>query len=1039
MATRRSSFQWGGSGALLRASTDPGGLDLPEDLDLFAADASARGLAWLAQVVGHAEVRAALALASPALIAAIDALLACEEPDVRQVRRAVVAMASYLLRWQCRATPFGLFAGVCLARIGARTQVRWGKTHRTVVRPDAAWLGDVLARLQQCPELLERLTVVANNTGGVRGDRFVVPGPAPDQDPHALAPIEVSVRYSSPVNAAVDAAREPVAFGELATLLAGIFPHATMQQIRRMLTELVSQNILISSLWAPMTCPDPLDYVCTTLQTARAEDLRDVGNLVRALYAVHKDLSTAAAELPGPDVAARLSTLIQAPTDSVHVLWAVDTIVDGDIQIPEHVAREAGDAAAALCRLSPYPFGSAPWRDYHARFRARYGTGTLVPVLELVADSGLGLPAEYLGSGWGRAARPATERDEKLLALIQRATIDGSGEIVLTDRIIEDLTGGNTAKMILPPRVEIAVEIHASSTQQLDRGHFTLIVTGTPRPGSSMAGRHAHLLPPDDRDLIAATFTAHEPDTIAAQLSFPPRKRRNENITRTAQLLPHLISLCEHHASDDHLISLRDLAVTAAPDRFSLVRISTGQRVEPRAPHALEASVHTPALARFLSEIATSRCAMYRSFHFGSAAHLPYLPRVRYRERTVLSPARWLLSADDLPGGDASMTAWENGLEAWRERWRVPVHVAVVDHDRRQPMDLSHGLHRLLLRTRLQRAGRLELREAPHADDLAWLGRAHEVLIPLRLTGRTAGPPSAASRHATRPGAVPTVLVAADAGHLPGRAPILYAQLHGHPARWEEILTGHLPVMLDGLGEAAALWWFRRHRVLSRPEADPYLALYLSLPDLLAYGTATEHLTVWAEGLFRARLLAHLSLATYHPQPGRYGHGTALDRAHEVFAADSAAALAQIGLATDSGTHPQAIAAASMVDLATAFATHAAEGLYRLLCELPREHVRLDPALRDQALGLADPTGSFQALAALPGGAEVIAAWKTRATALAAYRQELAGQRDPLTVLRPLLHLHNIRAVGVDPDRERVSNQLARSCALRHTVARTGQ
>ncbi|MGH3925885.1 MAG: lantibiotic dehydratase, partial [Pseudonocardiaceae bacterium] len=38
---------------------------------------------------------------------------------------------------------------------------------------------------------------------------------------------------------------------------------------------------------------------------------------------------------------------------------------------------------------------------------------------------------------------------------------------------------------------------------------------------------------------------------------------------------------------------------------------------------------------------------------------------------------------------------------------RVEPRVAVVDHDRRQPMDLGHRLHRLLLRTRLQRAGRI--------------------------------------------------------------------------------------------------------------------------------------------------------------------------------------------------------------------------------------------------------------------------------------------------------------------------------------------
>lgn len=133
MTTRRGSFRWG-AGALLRVSTDPGGLDLPEELDLYGTDGAARGVEWLTTVLADEHVRAVLSVASPSLITAIDALIACHEPEARRVRRAVVAVASYLVRWQRRATPFGLFAGVGLARIGSGTQVRWGSAHRMAVR-----------------------------------------------------------------------------------------------------------------------------------------------------------------------------------------------------------------------------------------------------------------------------------------------------------------------------------------------------------------------------------------------------------------------------------------------------------------------------------------------------------------------------------------------------------------------------------------------------------------------------------------------------------------------------------------------------------------------------------------------------------------------------------------------------------------------------------------------------------------------------------------------------------------------------------------
>ena len=54
-----------------------------------------------------------------------------------------------------------------------------------------------------------------------------------------------------------------------------------------------------------------------------------------------------------------------------------------------------------------------------------------------------------------------------------------------------------------------------------------------------------------------------------------------------------------------------------------------------------------------------------------------------------------------------------------------------------------------------------------------------------------------------------------------------------------------------------------------------------------------------------------------------------------------------------------------------------------------------------------------------------------RHEALAAYCRVLAEQRDPVAVLRTLLHEHHVRAVGVDPAFEKETGRLARAAALR--------
>src|SRR5262249_53485951 len=131
---------------------------------------------------------------------------------------------------------------------------------------------------------------------------------------------------------------------------------------------------------------------------------------------------------------------------------AADTAVDGDITIPGAVMDEAAAVAAGLGGKTAQPVGASGWGGYHGRFRERYGPGAVVPVRELVADSGLGFPAGFLGSPRRKAVRSAVGRDAALLALIQEAVIDGRPELDLTEPVIASLTVGDPGQAIAPDR-----------------------------------------------------------------------------------------------------------------------------------------------------------------------------------------------------------------------------------------------------------------------------------------------------------------------------------------------------------------------------------------------------------------------------------------------------------------------------------------------------------------------------------------------------------------------------------------------------------
>lgn len=1005
---------------LVRATTDPGGLDALTHLDLSDPALEQDGRAWLAKVWTRPEIAEALRFASPVLGTRIDQLLdeGSRPRSVKELRRVVLSAASYLLRWQRRATPFGLFAGVSAATVGpARADV--GTEHRAMVRPDAEWLTTLISRLERHPELRQQLTVLVDSARVVRDGRVVV-HPRAEIGATVAGPLrESSVRLTRPVQFAIDAASVPIRFGALATRMITRFPSAGPDKIHKLLHGLIDAGVLITSLHPPMTTVDALSYLIREARAAGGAGMPDIAGLLHELDEIHAQL-THHNSVRDREQARRLRTTVAAwmaaLVPSSGPVLAADIWLDATVAVPERVLAEAARAASVLLRVTTQPFGSADWLDYHARFLARYGPGALVPVRELVADSGLGYPAGYLGTSRARPAwRTLTERDAALLALIQRAAVTGAREIALTDADIDALTVGQHDDVVIPQRLELGVMVEAASTTAIDRGEFQLRVTAAPHPPTSMAGRFAHLLDDADRTRLAATYEPSD-NATAVQLSFPPRRPRNENVVRVAPLLPQVMALSEHPGhSGLGVIGVDDLAVTADADQMYLVRRSTGRRVSPWIPHALDMRMQSPPLARFLAEIADARGAVFRGFDLGAARTLPYIPRIRYR-RTVLVPARWLLTDTDLP---KRTRGFEEALRSWRQRWQVPARVVLRHGELRLPLDLDQELDRTLLSTHLQHARRVELHEDGPTGGPDWIGRPAELLIPLiAITPTCRRLPATAA-----PGAV----------HRPGKSDVLHAQLTGNPARFDDILTTHLPRLITDLDGLVELWWVRRHRDMVRPETDQHLAVVLRLTSPDRYGTAAAMVAAFAADLETRGLPGQLTLASY-PQPAaRYGPSTALTAAERLFAADTTAAIAQISTAQAAEIPAQALAAASMAHLAAAFAPDQITGYRALLDCLPHEPGSVERTLREHTLKLASPDQGYQAVRDLPHGEAVTAAWTTRDTALTAYHRTLtAQQRQPTPVLRTLLHDHHVRAVGVDPTVEKDTNRLARAAALRH-------
>ncbi|MER6524251.1 lantibiotic dehydratase [Streptomyces sp. NPDC001508] len=1006
-----------GKTALLRAVARP---ELPvppcPDLDDSSPGGAAARLAWLREVWSEEDVAEALEHASPALASQVSALCSSSAPVARDVRRAVASVARYVLRAERRATPFGLFAGVASAAIGSRPRAAWGSDHTVVGRASAEWLTAVVERLESCPELMERLLVVVNNTTATRDDRLIVPYRSDPQGDRRHA-VEVSVALTRPVQAVLDAARAPIPAGALADKLAAEFPAAGPEKVQRLVRELIQHEVLITNLRAPSTETDALRYLLGRLDSVSADSVAQVADTVRDLHAVHLDLAGCDSRRGRARAAVRMRAVV--PGLKRHPL-ALDLRLDAQVELPEAVAQEIERAAGVLTRVSAHPYGTAAWKAYQRRFYERYGIGTMVPLREVVADSGTGFPDGYPGTQTTEDRSRLSVRDDTLVRLAQAAALDGRDEVVLTDDLISAMDLGPERPRV-PPHLEVGVRVHAASVEELHRGCFRLEVASVSRGVGVTTGRFLDVLAPEDRERLSAELAdlpAADAGTIAAQLSFPPLLPTSAHVTRAPQVLPTVISVQEHRDTGSDVLTPGDLAVACDGRRMYLAAPELGHRVEAVGMHALNLTTHTPPLVRFLTELSRAQCAQVTLFNWGAASAMPFLPRLRYG-RTVLAPARWRLDAAELPGHDRPQGQWDTALEEWRTRRRMPQRVVLAEDDRRLHLDLDQTGHRNLLRQHLNRVGVAVFVEAPAADAYGWSdGRAHEVVLPLKASRPPAWP--------ALPTPTPARTFSPEQIQTPGASSLLLTTLYGDLRRQDVLLAQHLPVLLDRLGSPP--WWFIRFR-----DPDQHLRVRIALPDPDAFAATARTVGTWADELRSAGVLSDMRLPTSYREMGRWGSGDAWNAAEEVFRADSRAIVAQL---SQSHRPPQrALVAAHTIAIATAFLGSVEEGMRWLIEHIPPAAPATVPRPQfTEVVRLADPSGDWAALRDVPGGQSIAEAWADRDMALAAYRPHIPG---PDTrgirlddVLSSLLHVHFVRHVAVDFTEEEICLYLTRAAAL---------
>ncbi|GLY41167.1 hypothetical protein Amsp01_071900 [Amycolatopsis sp. NBRC 101858] len=936
----------------------------------------------------RAELAEAIEVASPSLAAVLaDARagrLASRKPA--QLRRAALAVLKYDLRARTRPTPFGLFAGVSAGRFDVAPKVEDDGPARTRTRLDLGWLREVVEAAELEPDLLIHLDVQAHGLVVARGDRLHV----------ETASAAVSVRRTPAVEAVLAGTQTARPVADVVADLRDRFPVSEVVATR-LITELVRQGLLLTSLRPSLDGGDPLTHVLAVLATAERRGAAVPWRAALAAVAEARDAYDARPIGEGTEELRRVVALacaVRPHANPVHV----DTRQGLRVRLPEEVRAEAAAAVTAMWRMAPRRAVLAEWQ---ARFTERYGTGALVPLLEALDEtSGVGAPAGYR---WP-AARPGTPepppertaRDRRVAALVAEAVRDGAREVVLDDETVDALADdGDPAEVTRFG--EYCFQLCAASLEDLAAGEFRLVTApshGSYQPGAT-ASRFAGLLPDLDAALRdeAAEAARELAPIVPVTLAYQPREGRGANVVNTPAHTGQRIAV----GLPGDTLSLADLAVGVSDGRVIVVHVPTGTELLPVVHSMLRLEDQAPNVVRFLHDAGLAGTRQWEPWDWGSALAGPYLPRVRYR-RTVLSPAVWRLDVlRELPDD-----AWPGAVERWRAAWRVPERVEVRSRDQRLTLDLTDLWHLAILRDELRKDASLVATES--VEPGGWLGgRPAEVVVGLsrRTPVRTEPPPRLQARRRYQPGG--------EWLHVKVFSP--------RP----DVVRDRLPALA---AEAGLPWYFVRYA-----EPDPVLRLrFHGDPETLwplVFPRLAARLGEWSD----QRLIGDWLVASHEPEVERYGGPTAMPVAEAVFHADSELAVKLLDLERRTGFSLDELAAVSLAALAHAFG--AAD---RIPAAAPdREYARNRVRWRS----IVDPAGGWPGLRATAEGRAVVEALGPRDEAVRHYADVVRESGDIAGILASLLHMTCNRLFGGPIERERKVHGYARAAVLDHLGRRT--
>jgi hypothetical protein len=624
--------------------------------------------------------------------------------DSKEEDKLRFSLYKYFSRMCARPTPFGLFAGVTICKIGESNNSLVKENQNTLIdiKLDGQFFFDSISTIVKSREVLSKFCYRANPTIFRVGDDFRYIEKIYNSETKLIDYVYSSAAYSIYLEEVISLTKGIISFEVIVDKFNEKFTDFSKNEVISFLFDLVENYLLISELESGINENNSQETILRRLLEKQI-DLPERFHL--ASESIEKLRLTPFTSEKRTKVFGKMSNDLNEPN-----IFRVNTFISLSGSIPETTIEETLEAASFL--MLDYNTGkSTLLASFKNEFSRKYERQR-IPLLELFdPDIGLSYPGSSVPSTLTDDLFLMTKSEHKspiktrILSIIHDNAILSKEPIDLSK--FDDFREKRNQDL-LPLTTSIIAELYspgqAYKSSIFSIGHSSAINLLARFTGNSEVLSLAKEISKFEIDCLKSS--------IIADIAHIPRNYRSINVVGRNRIWDYTIEYHAQPVMEESVIELKDIEVSVETHgEMALWIAGTDKRVFTRISNAINTEKTSP-IYKFLADVEND--GKGTSFGFDIEEEYNFIPRIIYKS-VILRPSSWVVQSSEFGPEANKMEANQSELLINLERWRmqrgIPRIVLLPEGDNELLLDLSNIYFFHILLKSMKKSGKALLKE----------------------------------------------------------------------------------------------------------------------------------------------------------------------------------------------------------------------------------------------------------------------------------------------------------------------------------------